>query len=250
MSLPRIATREEWLAGPQGAADRGEGADPPARRAQHRAPQPADGRDRRRTTCSTARTATVAPDRPVRGPAAADHLPLHVRPGVGRRLPELHRRHRRDLAGLPRAPAHPRHQLRDGVAGAAREARAVEGEAGLGHPVVLVVRDRLQLRLRRHDRRVARLDEYNYRTKAEFEAMGDGLLRRPSSRSRCPAAAASCRSTAACSTPTRSTPAASSRTGGSYYFLDLTALGRQEDWEEPKGRSESVRRSAVPDFAS
>jgi predicted dithiol-disulfide oxidoreductase (DUF899 family) len=38
-------------------------------------------------------------------------------------------------------------------------------------------------------------------------------------------------------------------TGGSYYFLDLTALGRQEDWEEPKGRSESVR-SATPDFAS
>jgi len=26
-------------------------------------------------------------------------------------------------------------------------------------------------------------------------------------------------------------------TGGSYYFLDLTALGRQEEWEEPKGRS-------------
>jgi predicted dithiol-disulfide oxidoreductase (DUF899 family) len=38
-------------------------------------------------------------------------------------------------------------------------------------------------------------------------------------------------------------------TGGSYYFLDLTALGRQEDWEEPKGRSQSVR-SATPDFAS
>jgi predicted dithiol-disulfide oxidoreductase (DUF899 family) len=38
-------------------------------------------------------------------------------------------------------------------------------------------------------------------------------------------------------------------TGGSYYFLDLTALGRQEDWEEPKGRSESVR-SNTPDFAS
>jgi len=37
--------------------------------------------------------------------------------------------------------------------------------------------------------------------------------------------------------------------GGSYYFLDLTALGRQEEWEEPKGRSESVR-SATPDFAS
>lgn len=38
-------------------------------------------------------------------------------------------------------------------------------------------------------------------------------------------------------------------TGGSYYFLDLTALGRQEDWEEPKGRSESVR-SNNPDFSS
>ena len=38
-------------------------------------------------------------------------------------------------------------------------------------------------------------------------------------------------------------------TGGSYYFLDLTALGRQEEWEEPKGRSESAR-AARPDFAS
>jgi len=38
-------------------------------------------------------------------------------------------------------------------------------------------------------------------------------------------------------------------TGGSYYFLDLTALGRQEDWELPAGRSDSVRRNQ-PDFAS
>ena len=37
--------------------------------------------------------------------------------------------------------------------------------------------------------------------------------------------------------------------GGSYYFLDLTALGRQEDWEEPKGRS-TVARGAIPDFSS
>ena len=39
------------------------------------------------------------------------------------------------------------------------------------------------------------------------------------------------------------------QTGGSYYFLDMTALGRQEEWEEPKGRSESAR-AAQPDFAS
>jgi predicted dithiol-disulfide oxidoreductase (DUF899 family) len=38
-------------------------------------------------------------------------------------------------------------------------------------------------------------------------------------------------------------------TGGSYYFLDNTALGRQEEWEEPKGRADSVR-TATPDFAS
>jgi predicted dithiol-disulfide oxidoreductase (DUF899 family) len=37
-------------------------------------------------------------------------------------------------------------------------------------------------------------------------------------------------------------------TGGSYYFLDLTALGRQEDWEEPKGRAASAH-AASPDFA-
>lgn len=37
--------------------------------------------------------------------------------------------------------------------------------------------------------------------------------------------------------------------GGSYAFLDLTALGRQEDWEEPKGRA-AAPRGAVPDFSS
>jgi len=35
--------------------------------------------------------------------------------------------------------------------------------------------------------------------------------------------------------------------GGSYYFLDLTALGRQEDWEEPKGRATEAR-GADPSF--
>src|ERR1700681_4266653 len=36
--------------------------------------------------------------------------------------------------------------------------------------------------------------------------------------------------------------------GGSYYMLDETALGRQEDWKKPKGRAESAR-AARPDFA-
>jgi predicted dithiol-disulfide oxidoreductase (DUF899 family) len=37
--------------------------------------------------------------------------------------------------------------------------------------------------------------------------------------------------------------------GGSYAFLDLTALGRQEDWEEPKGRVQAAH-AAVPDLAT
>ena len=35
--------------------------------------------------------------------------------------------------------------------------------------------------------------------------------------------------------------------GGSYYMLDETALGRQEEWEEPKGRADDAR-SAMPNF--
>jgi predicted dithiol-disulfide oxidoreductase (DUF899 family) len=35
----------------------------------------------------------------------------------------------------------------------------------------------------------------------------------------------------------------------SYGILDHTALGRQEDWEEPKGRSDDPH-PAIPDFAS
>jgi predicted dithiol-disulfide oxidoreductase (DUF899 family) len=36
--------------------------------------------------------------------------------------------------------------------------------------------------------------------------------------------------------------------GDSYGILDMTALGRQEDWEEPKGRADTSR-GAVPDFS-
>ncbi|HKS99956.1 MAG TPA: DUF899 domain-containing protein [Rugosimonospora sp.] len=38
------------------------------------------------------------------------------------------------------------------------------------------------------------------------------------------------------------------QTGGAYAVLDMTALGRQEDWEEPKGRAGSTR-GPVPDFS-
>ena len=91
-------------------------------------------------------------------------------------------------------------------------------------------------------------DRYNYRTKAEFDAMGSNLFE----------------SDKPFEMPGRScflqvdgrvfhTYSQYARclesTGGSYYVLDLTALGRQEEWEEPEGRSESAR-SAMPDFSS
>jgi predicted dithiol-disulfide oxidoreductase (DUF899 family) len=38
------------------------------------------------------------------------------------------------------------------------------------------------------------------------------------------------------------------QTGGAYGFLDMTALGRQEDWEQPAGRA-GTGRGAVPDFS-
>jgi predicted dithiol-disulfide oxidoreductase (DUF899 family) len=37
--------------------------------------------------------------------------------------------------------------------------------------------------------------------------------------------------------------------GGAYAYLDMTALGRQEEWEEPQGRADSAR-AAMPDFAT
>ena len=90
---------------------------------------------------------------------------------------------------------------------------------------------------------------YNYRTKAEHEARSGEPGSFDDSRSRARASAASSTSTGASSTPTRTFARGLESTGGSYYFLDLTALGRQEDWEEPKGRTDSAR-SNRPDFAS
>ena len=90
--------------------------------------------------------------------------------------------------------------------------------------------------------------QYNFRTRAEFEAMGSDFFE----------------SDQPFEMPGRScflqvegrvfhTYSQYARglesTGGSYYFLDLTALGRQEEWEKPAGRTESAR-SASPDFAS
>jgi predicted dithiol-disulfide oxidoreductase (DUF899 family) len=90
--------------------------------------------------------------------------------------------------------------------------------------------------------------EYNYRTKAEYDALGEAFF---DAEQPFEMPGRSCflqvdgRVFHTYSQYARGLES----TGGSYYFLDLTALGRQEDWEEPKGRSESAR-AAIPDFAS
>ena len=250
MSLPRIASRDEWLAARKEllAKEKDLTKRRDALNAERRElPMVEVDKDYKFDGPDGA----VEPARPVRGPPAADHLPLHVPPGVGGRLPELHRRRRRGVAGLPRAPAHPRHHLRPRVARAAREARALEGEAGLGScpgtprgdgdfnydfGVTIDASPRLRRVQLPHARRVRRHGRGEHEDRRAALRHARPELLPPGRRPRVPHVL-------------RSTPAASSRTGGSYYFLDLTALGRQEDWEEPKGRSESARR-ATPDFAS
>ncbi|HEX5292511.1 MAG TPA: DUF899 family protein [Streptosporangiaceae bacterium] len=90
--------------------------------------------------------------------------------------------------------------------------------------------------------------EYNYRSRAEFEAKGEDFF---SSAQPFEMPGQSCFLQAGGRVfHTYSQYARGLEcTGGSYYFLDLTALGRQEEWEEPTGRSESVR-SNRPDFSS
>ena len=166
-------------------------------------------------------------------------------PELGGRLPELLGRRRRDVARPAGAPAHPRHDARLRLARAAGEARALEGQEGLGRRLVLVRRQRLQLRLRRHHRRRAGApSSYNFRPIADEPALAES--EQPYEM---PGTSVFLRVDDRVFHTYSSYARGAEQTGGSYYFLDLTALGRQEDWEEPKGRADSAR-AAQPDFAS
>jgi predicted dithiol-disulfide oxidoreductase (DUF899 family) len=90
---------------------------------------------------------------------------------------------------------------------------------------------------------------YNYRSKAEFEAMGLTDFFASDQPFEMPGQSCFLQSGGRVFHTYSQYARGLESTGGSYYFLDLTALGRQEEWEEPKGRSESTR-SAQPDFSS
>jgi len=79
MPKPTIVTRDEWTRGPQAPARQGEGADPPARRAERRASQAADGGDREGIRVRGARRGgTPHTRRSIRQEVAAHRLPFHV----------------------------------------------------------------------------------------------------------------------------------------------------------------------------
>jgi predicted dithiol-disulfide oxidoreductase (DUF899 family) len=90
---------------------------------------------------------------------------------------------------------------------------------------------------------------YNYKTKAEHEASGTGYYLEGEQPMELPGLSVFLREGDAVFHTYSNFARGGEWTGGSYAFLDLTPLGRQEDWEEPKGRSAAVR-AAQPDFAS
>jgi predicted dithiol-disulfide oxidoreductase (DUF899 family) len=88
--------------------------------------------------------------------------------------------------------------------------------------------------------------EYNYRTKAEHEQAGTGYYFEGDEQ---PGQSCFLRDGDDVYHTYSSYGRGAEMTGGSYYYLDLTALGRQEEWEEPKGRATDAR-GAVPDFSA
>jgi predicted dithiol-disulfide oxidoreductase (DUF899 family) len=98
-----------------------------------------------------------------------------------------------------------------------------------------------------HDERVAPL-EYNFRSKAEHEAAGTGYYLAGDQPIESPGLSVFLRDGDDVFHTYSSFARGGEMTGGSYYFLDLTALGRQEEWEEPKGRAAAAH-AASPDFA-
>ena len=94
---PPIATYEAWLAARKELLAEEKALTRPARRGERETPPPADGAHRQAVRVRLTRR-REDPPRSIRRPPSAGRLSLHVRPGVGGRLPELHRVRQRDSA--------------------------------------------------------------------------------------------------------------------------------------------------------
>jgi len=91
--------------------------------------------------------------------------------------------------------------------------------------------------------------EYNYRTKAEHEQAGTVGYVEGEQPIEGPGQSCFLRDGETVFHTYSTYARGAEMTGGSYYYLDLTALGRQEAWEEPRGRAADARGS-IPDFSS
>jgi predicted dithiol-disulfide oxidoreductase (DUF899 family) len=89
--------------------------------------------------------------------------------------------------------------------------------------------------------------EYNYRSKAEHEAAGTGYYLEGEPPIEEPGLSFFLRDGDTVYHTYSTYARGAEMLGGSYYFLDLTALGRQEEWEEPKGRAADPH-AADPSF--
>ena len=161
--------------GPHELAAQGEGDHRQARPAQHRAAQPADGGGRQGLPFEGP-DGQVLVARHVRGPPPADHLPLHVRARVGRRVPELHRRDGGDVARSARPPPHARHDLRDGVAAPLEKLEKWKAKHGWHIPWYSSFGTDFNYDFGVTIDESRGSDSYNFRSKDEFEAMGDSFF--------------------------------------------------------------------------
>ena len=91
--------------------------------------------------------------------------------------------------------------------------------------------------------------EYNYRTKAEHEQAGTGYYFEGEQPIEEPGFSCFLRDGGKIFHTYSTYGRGAEMLGGSYYWLDLTALGRQEEWEEPKGRAETAH-ATDPSFAT
>jgi predicted dithiol-disulfide oxidoreductase (DUF899 family) len=83
--------------------------------------------------------------------------------------------------------------------------------------------------------------EYNYRTPDEHRAAGNSLYMKSGESVETPGSSFFLRDGDRVFHTYSTYARGAEMTGGSPYFLDLTALGRQEDWEEPRGRATAAR---------
>ena len=153
---------------------------------------------------------------------------------MGGRLPELLRRSGRAQRRPARAPAHPRHLVRVRLARADREDPALQEKRGWDFPWYSSYGSDFNYDFKVTVDETVAPAEYNYKTKAEHEAAGTGYYFDAEQPIEQPGLSCFLRVGDEVFHTYSTFGRGAESLGGSYYWLDLTALGRQEDWEEPK----------------